>query len=83
MLKDCAALLDFGGPCRRAGGIKSSEVLVGSLLADSILATLKVTLQELSKFRAAEEGEKPQMVDAGAVRAAAAAPAAAGPGPAG
>ena len=32
---------------------------LGLLLADSILASLKVTLQELSKYRAMEEGEAP------------------------
>ena len=37
---------------------------LGVLLADSILATLKVTLQELSKTRALEHGEAPQIVDA-------------------
>jgi predicted PurR-regulated permease PerM len=31
--------------------------LLGVLLADSILATIKVTLQELSKYRAADAGE--------------------------
>ncbi|MFL6733558.1 MAG: AI-2E family transporter [Sphingomicrobium sp.] len=35
---------------------------LGLLLADSILATIKVTLQELSRFRAVEEGEEPQVV---------------------
>jgi predicted PurR-regulated permease PerM len=35
---------------------------LGLLLADSILASLKVTLQELSKFRAEEKGETPQVV---------------------
>ena len=35
--------------------------LLGVLLADSILATIKVTLQELSKYRAADEGETPQV----------------------
>jgi predicted PurR-regulated permease PerM len=37
---------------------------LGVLLADSMLATVKVTLQELSKFRSADEGEKPQVVAA-------------------
>ena len=36
--------------------------LLGVLLADSILATLKVTLQELSKVRAAEHDEDPKVV---------------------
>jgi predicted PurR-regulated permease PerM len=35
---------------------------LGLLLADSILAALKVTLQELSKYRADDEGELPQVV---------------------
>ena len=35
---------------------------LGLLLADSILASLKVMLQELSKFRAEEKGETPQVV---------------------
>jgi predicted PurR-regulated permease PerM len=35
---------------------------LGILLADSILATVKVVLQELSKFRAREAGEPPQLV---------------------
>ena len=35
---------------------------LGLLLADSILASLKVTLQELSKFRAEEKGETPEVV---------------------
>jgi predicted PurR-regulated permease PerM len=37
---------------------------LGLLLADSILASLKVTLQELSKSRAEDEGEPPQIVAA-------------------
>ena len=36
---------------------------LGVLLADSILATLKVTLQELSKDRAEEEREPPRVVE--------------------
>ncbi|QIK78880.1 AI-2E family transporter [Sphingomonas piscis] len=35
---------------------------LGLLLADSILASLKVTLQELSKERSAEKGEGPELV---------------------
>ena len=35
---------------------------LGLLLADSILAALKVTLQELSKYRADDEGELPKGV---------------------
>ncbi len=35
--------------------------LLGVLLADSILATIKVTLQELSKYRAADAGNKPKV----------------------
>ena len=35
---------------------------LGVLLADSMLATLKVTLQELSKYRADDEGELPEVV---------------------
>jgi predicted PurR-regulated permease PerM len=35
---------------------------LGVLLADSMLATLKVTLQELSRFRAKEAGDPPQVV---------------------
>ena len=35
---------------------------LGLLLADSILAALKVTLQELSKYRADDEGELPKIV---------------------
>jgi predicted PurR-regulated permease PerM len=37
---------------------------LGLLLADSILATLKVTLQELSTGRAQDAGEQPQVVAA-------------------
>jgi predicted PurR-regulated permease PerM len=37
---------------------------LGLLLADSILASLKVTLEELSKSRAHDEGEPPQVVAA-------------------
>jgi predicted PurR-regulated permease PerM len=37
---------------------------LGLLLADSILASLKVTLEELSKRRAREHGERPQLVEA-------------------
>jgi predicted PurR-regulated permease PerM len=37
---------------------------LGLLLADSILASLKVTLQELSKGRAEDAGEPPQIVAA-------------------
>ena len=47
---------------------------LGLLLADSILASLKVTLQQLSNIRASDEGEGPEVVSAGA--------AAAGPAPA-
>ncbi|MEO6359729.1 MAG: AI-2E family transporter [Sphingomicrobium sp.] len=39
---------------------------LGLLLADSILATIKVVLQELSKYRARDEGEGPQIVSASA-----------------
>ena len=39
---------------------------LGVLLADSMLATLKVSLQELSKFRASDAGDQPQVVPAGA-----------------
>ena len=35
---------------------------LGVLLADSMLATLKVTLQELSRFRESKEGEEPEVV---------------------
>lgn len=35
---------------------------LGLLLADSILATIKVTLQELSKYRAPEESLEPEVV---------------------
>ena len=35
---------------------------LGVLLADSMLATLKVTLQELSRFRASDAGDQPQIV---------------------
>ena len=35
---------------------------LGVLLADSMLATLKVTLQELSRFRATDAGEHPEVV---------------------
>ena len=35
---------------------------LGVLLADSMLATLKVALEELSRFRESEEGEGPQTV---------------------
>ena len=35
---------------------------LGLLLADSILATIKVTLQEISKIRSSKEGESPQVV---------------------
>ena len=44
---------------------------LGLLLADSILATIKVTLQELSKIRAREEGEGPEVVAAPAATGAA------------
>lgn len=37
---------------------------LGLLLADSVLASLKVTLQELSKVRARDHGEEPQVVSA-------------------
>ncbi len=37
---------------------------LGILLADSIIASLKVTLQELSKYRSADTGEGPQLVTA-------------------
>ena len=39
---------------------------LGVLLADSMLAALKVTLQELSRFRESEEGEGPAVVSAAA-----------------
>jgi predicted PurR-regulated permease PerM len=51
---------------------------LGLLLADSMLATVKVALQELSRLRARQEGEEPQIVSA----AAAVPAAAAGPDPA-
>jgi predicted PurR-regulated permease PerM len=35
---------------------------LGILLADSLLATAKVILQELSRYRASEEGEEPEVV---------------------
>jgi predicted PurR-regulated permease PerM len=38
--------------------------LLGVLLADSILATIKVTLQELSKYRATDAGETPDVATA-------------------
>jgi predicted PurR-regulated permease PerM len=41
--------------------------ILGILFADPILAALKVTLVELSKFREAEEGEGPATVSAAAV----------------
>jgi predicted PurR-regulated permease PerM len=47
--------------------------LLGVLLADSILATIKVTLQELSKFRALDAEETPEMATAAAAPAAVAA----------
>jgi predicted PurR-regulated permease PerM len=34
---------------------------LGLLLADSILATLKVTLESVSKIRATREGEGPEL----------------------
>jgi predicted PurR-regulated permease PerM len=37
---------------------------LGLMLADSILAALKVTLEELSRFRSNDEGETPQLVSA-------------------
>jgi predicted PurR-regulated permease PerM len=37
---------------------------LGVLLADSMLATLKVSLQELSKIRASDAGDQPQIVPA-------------------
>ena len=40
--------------------------LLGVLLADSILATIKVTLQELSKYRAADAGETHETATAAA-----------------
>jgi predicted PurR-regulated permease PerM len=43
--------------------------LLGVLLADSILATIKVTLQELSKYRAADAAETPETVTAAAAPA--------------
>ncbi len=46
--------------------------LLGVLLADSILATIKVTLQELSKYRAADAGEAPETVTAAVAPARAA-----------
>lgn len=42
---------------------------LGLLLADSVLAALKVTLQELSKVRAHEHGEEPELVAAGKAKA--------------
>ena len=36
--------------------------ILGVLFADPILATLKVTLMDLSRERAEEEGEKPKKV---------------------
>ncbi|HVM38881.1 MAG TPA: AI-2E family transporter [Sphingomicrobium sp.] len=37
---------------------------LGLMLADSILAAIKVTLEQLSRFRSADDGEKPQIVSA-------------------
>jgi predicted PurR-regulated permease PerM len=54
--------------------------LLGVLLADSILATIKVTLQELSKYRAADAAETPETVTAAAAPARAAAAARKAPG---
>lgn len=42
---------------------------LGLLLADSVLASLKVTLQELSKMRAHEHEEEPEVVAAGKAKA--------------
>ena len=36
--------------------------ILGVLLADPIVAALKVTLQELSRFREIEKGEGPKVV---------------------
>jgi predicted PurR-regulated permease PerM len=54
--------------------------LLGVLLADSILATIKVTLQELSKYRAADAAEAPENVTAAAAPARAARAARKAPG---
>jgi predicted PurR-regulated permease PerM len=54
--------------------------LLGVLLADSILATIKVTLQELSKYRAADAAETPETVTAAAAPARAARAARTAPG---
>src|SRR5687768_456510 len=43
--------------------------LLGVLLADSILATIKVTLHELSKYRATDAEDTPEMVTAAAAPA--------------
>jgi predicted PurR-regulated permease PerM len=56
--------------------------ILGVLFADPILATLKVVLVDLSKQRADEEKEGPEVVSGRDVKAAAAAPAAAVPRPA-
>ena len=48
--------------------------LLGVLLADSILATIKVTLQELSKYRAADAGETHEVATAAAPAVAAVRP---------
>jgi len=53
--------------------------ILGVLFADPILATLKVVLVDLSKQRADEENEGPEVVSGKDVTAAAAAPAAAVP----
>jgi predicted PurR-regulated permease PerM len=57
--------------------------ILGVLFADPILATLKVVLVDLSKQRANEEDEGPEVVSGRNVTAAAAAPAAAVPSAAG
>jgi predicted PurR-regulated permease PerM len=57
--------------------------ILGVLFADPILATLKVVLVDLSKQRADEENEGPEVVSGKDVTAAAAAPAAAVPSAAG
>jgi len=56
--------------------------ILGVLFADPILATLKVVLVDLSKQRADEEKEGPEVVSGRDVKAGAVAPAAAVPGPA-
>ena len=56
--------------------------ILGVLFADPILATLKVVLVDLSKQRADEEKQGPEVVSGRDVKAGAVAPAAAVPGPA-